>query len=116
MTSFTQLKIQPYVTTDKLSTEQKCMLFQLRCGSYPYLAVNRRYFYIDTLCICREAEDTIQHRFNCSFQSSTNTNIYPTITADDIYSEQVERQCRVISFFEQAMKRRNIYNQHVLTQ
>ena len=111
---YNELKIQSYVTTDLLTTEQKKLLFQLRSGTYPVFA-NQKYLHSDILCpCCREEDDTISHQLSCRFQSDVNSQLDASLTSEDIFSQDIQRQCQVTMMFDQAMNRRKIFNQHVI--
>ena len=102
---YSEFKIQGYVTTEKLTKQQKKILFQARSGTYPVFT-NYRHLHPNPLCPCCQLEDdTVQHQLNCQIQSGNNNSVEPA-EENDIYHPNLERQCKVAILLEQAQNRR----------
>ena len=113
--NFEELKIQSYLVTEKLTTKQKQMLFQLRSGTYP-VGNNNNFNQVNNICpCCRREDDTIQHQLKCEIQVGQNIIMDNEIFVSDIYSSNLHKQCQITMIYEQTMNRRKLFLHHMET-
>ena len=113
---FEELKIQEYLISSPLTTRQKEMLFQMRTYTYPVFA-NIPYLVSDLRCpCCFLEEDTMEHTLRCSvIQANCQLICSTNISITDMFSSKVQDQANVTVMFDQAIRRRRIVLQHILT-
>ena len=100
------LKMQDYLFSDILSTEDKQLLFKFRTRTYPCKTNFRQQYQADLSCQICHQEDSPQHLFNCALDGvDINGTKY-----EDIFGN-VEQQSRVIKVLKKiTVKRDNIIN------
>ena len=107
LTKLGSFRMKEYLKTEKLSTQAKKMLFQLRCRNFP-VANNYRSMYDDMRCkVCLDeesVEDENHTFFNCQVLLE-DTEVNKTIKFDDIYGT-LEQQIRAINYLMPLIRKR----------
>ena len=105
-------KMQDYLLTDNLSTEEKQLLFKFRTQTYPCKANFRRLYEPDLSCpICPE-EDRPEHLLNCtSTTQGIDTN---SVQFSDIFGN-LNQQTKIINVLKQIIVNRNLILQETPT-
>ena len=105
-------KMQDYLLTDNLSTEEKQLVFKLRTQTYPCKANFRKLYEPDLSCpICPE-EDRPEHLLNCtSTTQGIDTN---SVQFSDIFGN-LNQQTKIIKVLKQIIVNRNLILQETPT-
>ena len=102
--------IQPYLTSTKLSTEQKQQLFSLRCRNFNVKSNYKTQYSDDMTCrICcdpKSYENEI-HTFQCE-KLLSDIEIEDGIKFDDIFGN-LESQIRVMNSYIHVIRKRNVF-------
>ena len=103
-------KMQDYLLTDNLSTEEKQLLFKFRTQTYPCKVNFRRLYEPDLSCpICLE-EDRPEHLLNCTTQG-IDTN---SVKFSDIFGN-LNQQTKITKVLKQIISNRNLILQETPT-
>ena len=95
-------KMQDYLFTDVLSTEEKQLLFKFRTRTYPCKTNFRNQYEPDLSCPICHMEDSPQHLFNCTTDGvDTRGTKY-----EDIFGN-IEQQLKVIKVLKKITANRN---------
>ena len=96
-------KMQDYLISDNLSTEEKQLLFKFRTRTYPCKTNFRKLYEPDLSCpICLE-EDSPEHLLHC-VSHSTDTG---GLEYKDIFGN-IKQQIKIISVLKQITENRNL--------
>ena len=103
-------KMQDYLLTDNLTTEEKHLLFKFRTYTYPCKTNFRRLYEPDLSCpICLE-EDRPEHLLNCTTQG-VDIN---SVKFSDIFGN-INQQTKIIKVLKHINENRNIIMQQTPT-
>ena len=102
-------KFQSYLSSDKLTTNEKKLLFSLRTRSIDVKRNYKKKFKFNMSCsLCKDdsQEETEMHLQKCSkIIAKVNT---AHAKYEDIFSEDIEKQIKITKIFGQVMKVRKI--------
>ena len=103
-------KMQDYLLTDNLTTEEKHLLFKFRTNTYPCKTNFRRLYEPDLSCpICFE-EDRPEHLLNCTTQGVDTIGV----KFSDIFGN-INQQTKITKVLKQINENRNIIMQQTPT-
>ena len=107
--NLTNFKLQPYLTSDKLTTREKKLLFSLRTRSIDVKRNYKNKFKFNMSCsLCRDdsQEETETHLLECSkIITKINTK---DVKYEDIFSENIDKQVKITKIFNQVMKTKKL--------
>ena len=111
---YSRFEIQDYVLSKILTTQNKKLLFQMRTKSYPILE-NIPYVKNKICYCCKSYTDSLDHPLWCSIMTRCNPLVdrNTMLNIDDIYSTNVQTQSQIVIIFEQAIRRRKIFLEHI---
>ena len=99
------LRIQNYIKSDKLTTDQKSLLHQLRFRMIN-IRDNYKNMYQDVNCLwCEEVENS-EHLLNCSKLIENCPELYNdnVVKFEDVYSDELVKQTRATILYEKVLK------------
>ena len=103
---YKNLKIQKYLTTKKITSKNKKLLFKLRCGM---VNVGRNFGRNGNCQLCKSEEDSQQHLIECEKIKEINKEIKENtkVKHDDIYSKSIKKKISAVKLFSKAISVRN---------
>ena len=112
-------EMQPYLKTDDLNIAQKRLLFQMRSRTIP-LRAYRKFNQSEgnTICpFCVSEPETMQHIITCSqLTKGIKWITVNKLRIEDIFSENLQSQIKILRQFEILFKRRNMLIHNFETQ
>ena len=103
-------KLQPYLKTDKMSQEEKKLLFKFRTNTYD-CKVNFRWNFSDTKCLVCTQEDTQEHLINCPMFDNLNLESF---RYENIFGK-LEEQIKLIKVLNLIDQKRSELSKSSLT-
>ena len=114
--NYESFEIQQYLLTERLTTQQKKLLFQLRKKKVP-LFNNRKFEHKDgdILCpFCRKETDCEGHIIKCEYLvGDLKQVIREKCEISDIFSHDINKQITITHVFEAAYSRRKTLLQNM---
>ena len=104
---YKELKIQKYLKSNKLTKNQKILLYNLRYRM-TNAKMNFKNMYLDTKCsLCENEEDSIRHYLECSVLLEQCEELFNDriVRYEDIFGN-LQKQLRAVNLFEKVMKKR----------
>ena len=104
---FKKLQTQEYIKSDKLTKEQKSLLFNLRFRMIK-VKMNFKNMFINNACdLCKKDEDTTQHILECEVLINNCSQLYNDriVRYQDIFGN-IQAQIRAVKLFQNVLKKR----------
>ena len=99
-------KLQAYLTTNELSTDEKQLLFQLRTRTFNCKANYKNQYGDNITCILCGSEDNQKHLLFCS-RITAGVNTDESVSYDDIFGV-LDKQVRVAKVLKKVTRNRKI--------
>ena len=108
----TVFKMQPYLLTDALSTQEKQLLFQFRTYTYEAKANYRNKYISNLACLACEQLDNREHFLECKIIDDMKKDILESnIKYEDIFGT-VEKQVKVVKILKTVDQRQFRIDKH----
>ena len=107
--NYSNLEIQDYLRSEKLTTKDKMLLFQLRTRM---ISVSHNFGNKSKLCpLCLSVPDNQQHIIECFMIIGSNKNLIFNIAVpqySDIFSEDLTKMKQISKIFTAALRTKEI--------